>query len=152
MKSGLFVPNAPSLRRNGVAGCVLLLLAVSGVQAVEERLEQGPDEASFRFGLASQQVDDGRLVNDDLTLFGSFDGRANYVGFHLDAWMAIDDNSFGTVDSAELTEIRARIDYLIDVPDLIQIIPHVQSSIYPHVGRAADEPVWVGIDAWYMAP
>ncbi len=130
----------------------LLCGAATTVCAVEPTLEKGPDDWHGSFKFLSQQVDDGAQRFDDLTAQTSFSGRFANVGLQVDTWTSFDTDKATNVDFGEFTELRLRLDYLVELDDVgLQIIPHLQTSSYPEISNA-DEPQWFGVDAWYMLP
>jgi hypothetical protein len=128
-------------------------LSASKAAAMETELQQGPDEVVAGGELLN--IHYSHLVNrhDDVTGHGFVNLRKWDVGLHLDAYMAVDgkDNENPEVGTFETTEITGRVDYLMEIPDYVQVLPFVEVTAFPNVTGKA--PFYLlGIESWYMLP
>jgi hypothetical protein len=58
------------------------------------------------------------------------------------------------VSPFETTQLTLGVDYLIEMQDVFQILPHYEFVTYPNWREApykADQH-WLGVDAWYLLP
>lgn len=133
--------------------CALFILStlIASSAAVETRLRLGPSELGADAGIVSKYVDEGATRIDTATGFASGTARWLNIGLSADAFIALDDSTRSNIDAGEIAEIAARVDYLYEFPELVQIIPYFEASVYPAHGRG-DEPYWLGVDAWYLLP
>lgn len=155
--------------------CACALMALGQAAAVDHELRLGPNEFTAEINILNKQIDQGATRLDAITAHAEVSARFYGFGVTLDGWMAIDDDEFRDIGVGEITELRARVDYLIEIPDVIQILPHYETSYYPATGNSAtgdglqrqrildvldpfrterwgDEPHWLGVDAWLMLP
>jgi hypothetical protein len=158
-----------------IARSLALCAVAASALAVEPSLRLGPDEIVVGVDMVNQHVDQGAVRSERLTLHGEAAFRIANIGLTFDAWMALADDPSRELEVGEFTEMRLRLDYLIEIGDSLQLLPHYETSIYPAAGDSStgdglqrdqildvlnpfrpedwgDEPHWLGIDAWYMLP
>lgn len=154
--------------------CALGMLA-SGVSAVEPRLRLGPHEATAEVGIVSKHVDNGVTRIDEPSGYASLSARVFNIGLSADAFVALADDGGPDIQGGEVGHIRARVDYLIEIPGVLQIMPHYETSTFPATGKSftgqgnqrrvaiesinpfnrrtrVANPHYVGVDAWYLLP
>ena len=130
-----------------IAACAWPLSTLS---AVEQQLQLGPDNFNLRGGFLSEQVDKGATRSNEPVAYGLASIRYMNIGFQGEMWLALQDDDSLNVDAGDNTEIRFRLDYLFEKEDFYQIIPHLETSYYPSLPSSVEEPMWLGVDGWYL--
>ena len=120
--------------------------------AVETQLQTAMDSWTLRGGFISEQVDRGGTRSSEPVAYGLASIRYANVGFQGEMWLALQDDDDRSVDAGDNTEMRFRLDYLFEKQDFYQIIPHLEQSYYPSLPSSVDEPLWLGVDFWYLLP
>jgi hypothetical protein len=139
-----------------LATACIATLTIGSAAAVETELQLGPDD--FRLGaeVVNKHYDQGVIRNENPTVIGHLDGRWFDVGLHVDWYLAAngDDSQPVDVSAGETTQINVGIDYLIEMQDVFQIIPHYQFITYPNLPDVPwkDDQHWIGVDGWYLLP
>lgn len=134
---------------------LLALLGISmPIMALETELVLPKDSFHAGAALESQQVEDGAVRHDGLVVHPTLALRLFDVGVKFEGWTALEaENLPDETMTGEVTELRWRIDYLIDVADWLQVLPFYQVSTYPeHNPRYLTEPHWLGVDTWFLLP
>ncbi|TVR12461.1 MAG: hypothetical protein EA401_08955 [Planctomycetota bacterium] len=139
------------MRVHLLSSALLFCCIVSSAAAVETRLRLGPSELGGDAGIISKYVDEGATRIDAATGFVSGTARWWNIGLSVDAFIALDDSNRSNIDAGETAEIAARIDYLYEIPEMLQIIPYFETSFYP-AHSSGDEPYYLGVDVWYLLP
>lgn len=158
------------------ATAIALAAVLPLAPALETELRLGPEELVVDLEIRSKQVDQGAVRHDAAIAHGAVNARYFGLGLSVDAWMAVTADDQRGVDAGEVTELRARLDYLLETdlgPITLQLLPHYQTSLYPALGHSStrpwrdrleatlnpfdaqdwgDEPHWVGLDAWVLLP
>jgi hypothetical protein len=142
-----------------LATVALATFTMGGACAVETELAKGPDDFLVGVDLLSKHYDQGRVLNDGVTAKGTIQGRYYDVGLKVDSYMVLGEelnnpytgnrNTFGTT-----TQFDAKLDYLIEVENLLQVIPYYQWVSYPNLGNVphSDQQHYLGVDAWWLTP
>ncbi len=150
--------NRPALSPVLATACLASLTAVAYAETepLNPELQKGPDDFIFTGELLNKDYDQGRIDNNNVTAHGGITGRFFDVGVHLDGYLAVggDNNLTPSVKSGETTRIDLGADYLIEMKDQFQIIPHYQFETYPNLPNIPykDDQHWFGIDGWYLLP
>jgi hypothetical protein len=166
---------------NATTRSFALIAATGALFAVDPELRLGQDELVVDLGLATSQIDAGAVRSTGGTTKLGASARYFNIGVDFDMWMALEETSpvptlaaGKAIRPGDLTEIRLRVDYLIEVPDVVQILPYFQYSWYPVTGtpvvayrngKVIDDyfnpfeqydwdtnPKWLGVEAWFALP
>lgn len=130
----------------------LLLVSFLSLPAVEQQLQLGPDVYTIRGGIYSQHIDKGGQRSEKATLHALAGIRYMNIGLQGEGWLALQDDDDRNVDAGDNTEIRLRLDYLLEEESYFQILPFLETSFYPSLPSDVEEPMWLGVDAWYLLP
>lgn len=127
-----------------------LLLAVSTAPALDAELRLPVQENVLQAALFSRLVEHGGVRSDDATLM--ILGRTRWFGLGVEAsgHFAIGDDKARGLDAGETIRASARLDYVYELPDLLQLIPSVEYVSYP--AWSADDAIWVTVDGWFLLP
>ncbi|NRA40651.1 MAG: hypothetical protein HRU15_21075 [Planctomycetes bacterium] len=140
-------------RISSIVSAIIFSLSIfSSLVAVETQLQQGPDIMATRFGFETAQIDKGLYRSEELVLNAYAHGRWNNVGLTAETWMGMQDDTLRLVDSGDNTGLNGRLDYLFEKQDFFQLIPHIEVNYYPNLPSTVAEPVWLGVDFWYLLP
>jgi len=127
--------------------------ALPTAHAVETELRIGPEEWLLDTEFLNQYVDKGAVRIDGTAWRGR--GRGRYFGFglELETFLAIEDDDARDYEHFEPVELRLRADYVAEFEGYGQLIPYIETSYYPPDSfDNVEEPVWVGVEGWYMLP
>lgn len=141
------------MNRRAIGFACLATFSAGSAAALDTELQLGPDEIVVGAEVINTHFTQGVNRHDDATVHGRAQLRWWDVGLRLDGYVALDDNKHRVPDVTfgEGTEFTARLDYLFEIVDIIQILPFAEISIYPDIsGRAPFN--WVGVETWYMLP
>jgi hypothetical protein len=140
------------MKLKSLVACIATLSA-STASALETDLQQGPDEVVAGGELLNIHYTHQVNHHEDVTAHGYVDYRFWDVGVHFDGYMAVDGNKNETpeVKSFETTEVTGRLDYLMEIPDMLQVLPFVEVTAYPNITGKAPF-YWLGAESWYMLP
>jgi hypothetical protein len=153
--------NKPALSPVLATVC-LATMTIGSVTAMDTDLQSGPSDFKVGVELANKHYDQGVIRNDNVTAIGHFDARFWDIGLHADYYMAI--NSDNATDSLgwqpepisafESTQLNLGVDYLFEIQDLFQFIPHYNFTAYPnwHEQPYKLDQHWLGLDAWWLTP
>ena len=145
-----------NLARPVLATACLVTMTAGAAAAVETELQKGPDYFVLGAEILNQHYDQGVVRNENATAHATATVRLWDIGLHGDGYFALDSDNSQTpvVHSAETTEIRLGIDYLIEMPGYFQVLPHFNWIEYANVPNRPykDDLRWLGIDAWYQTP
>jgi hypothetical protein len=137
-----------------LATACLAAMSIGTAAAVETDLQLGPDDLRIGVELVNLHYDQGVVRNENVTAIGHFDYRVWDVGFHLDWYMAANSDQAREITAGETTQITLGVDYLFEMQDVFQVIPHYEFITYPdwvEQPYKADQH-WLGVDAWYLLP
>ncbi len=129
----------------------LATAALTPIAALDVDLQTGPNEARLAAELLNQHWSNNVVINDAST--GHLSGRFRFydIGLQLDGFLALDGQGDTDVGDFETTEFTARLDYLIEIEQYVQILPFVEVTSHPYdTGRPAY--TWIGAEAWYLTP
>jgi hypothetical protein len=145
--------NKPALSPVLATVC-LATMSIGAASAVETELQLGPDDLRIGAELVNKHYDQGIIRNDNVTAIGHLDWRFWDVGLHADWYMAVNGDKAADITAGETTQITLGVDYLFEMEDVFQIIPHYEFIAYPHwvEGPYKDDQHWIGVDAWYLLP
>lgn len=133
----------------------LATLATASASAMETELQLGEqDNVVAGFELLNKHYTNNVVRHDDVTGHGFFTGRWNDIGLTLDGFAAVDGGTQSSgldVGTGETTEATARLDYLLEVTGIVQILPFFEISAYPNISGKAPF-YWLGTDVWYLFP
>lgn len=134
----------------------LATLATPAAWALEKELQVGPDELRGGFELLNQHWSPGGavVINPSATGRASLDARWYDVGLHIDGYLALDGNpgnNRAVITDLETTEVTARLDYLFEIENILQVLPFIEGTVYPYV-KGSTKYNWVGAEAWYLTP
>lgn len=137
-----------------LATACLAAMSISSAAAVETDLQLGPDDLRIGAELVNMHYDQGAIRNENVTAIGHLDYRIWDIGLRADWYMAVNSDQQRDITAGETTQINLGVDYLIEMQDTFQIIPHYEFTIYPN---QAEQPYkadqhWLGVDAWYLLP
>ncbi len=136
----------------GLAACLASLTAPS-LAAMEMDLATGPQDLRASFELLNKLYDEHTVIHNDATGEATLVARYWDIGIRITGDMAIDGDHTTpeSIHTFETTRFAARLDYLIEVPDYVQILPFVETKSYPHITGSAPFN-YVGADVWYLTP
>lgn len=137
-----------------LATACLAAMSIGTAAAVETDLQLGPDDLRIGVELVNIQYDQGIVRNENVTAVGHFDYRKWDIGLRADWYMAANSDQSREITAGETTQVNLGIDYLFEMQDVFQIIPHYEFIIYPNLVEQpykADQH-WLGVDAWYLLP
>jgi hypothetical protein len=145
--------NKPALSPVLATVC-LATMSIGAASAVETELQLGPDDLRIGAELVNKHYDQGVIRNDNVTAVGHLDWRFWDIGLHADWYMAVNGDKAADITAGETTQITLGVDYLFEMEDVFQIIPHYEFITYPHwvEGPYKDDQHWIGVDAWYLLP
>lgn len=145
--------NKPALSPVLATVC-LATMSIGAASAVETELQLGPDDLRIGAELVNKHYDQGVIRNDNVTAVGHLDWRFWDIGLHGDWYMAVNGDKEADISGGETTQITLGVDYLFEMEDVFQIIPHYEFITYPHWIEAPykDDQHWLGVDAWYLLP
>ena len=146
-----------------LATVCLATMTIGSVAAVDTELQSGPSDFKVGIELANKHYDQGVVRSEDVTGIGHFDARIWDIGLHADLYMAINSDSSTAgmpgwqpqkIAAFETTQINLGIDYLFEMQEIFQIIPHYNFTAYPNWNERAykSDQHWFGVDAWYLLP
>ncbi len=137
-----------------LATACLAAMSIGTAAAVETDLQLGPDDLRIGVELVNLHYDQGVVRNENVTAIGHFDWRMWDIGLHADWYMAANSDQSREITAGETTQINLGIDYLIEMQDVFQIIPHYEFITYPHWVEQPykNDQHWLGVDAWYLLP
>ncbi|HEX3134801.1 MAG TPA: hypothetical protein VHX44_14640 [Planctomycetota bacterium] len=149
--------NKPALSPILATVCLATMsLGTAAAVETELQLPNKADELSFSTGaeLVNKHYDQGVIRNDNATLIGHVDARWFDIGLHGDWYLAADGDNSRDINAGETTQINLGVDYLFELQDVFQIIPHFQFITYPNQVDQPwkDDQQWVGVDSWYILP
>ena len=121
------------------------------LQAMDTDLRLGPNELVVGAEILNEYVDQGSLRHDDVPARVYLRGRVANLGLELDTVFGISEDDRTGNDPLEIVETDLRLDYLISLPDLAQILPYLEAETYPSQSRPHDA-VWLGVQGWYLLP
>ena len=124
----------------------------AGLAGVETELRLGPEELVIDSEFQSQYLYEGAVRTEATTWRNHVRGRFYDIGLQLDAYLLLEDDEQLDLDIGSVFELRARADYLLEIEGIAQIIPNVRYQYFPEFEDEVDEPVWVGVDGWYLLP
>ncbi|GDY11601.1 hypothetical protein LBMAG53_04790 [Planctomycetota bacterium] len=144
------------------AALALSLAAFVGLAAVETEQQTGPNDARVSFELNNKHYDQGVIWVDDVTSHYQVLGRLYGFGITLDGWTAIGEDTTAKpakVAGLETTELKIRVDYLLEVPfaegvPMLQVLPHYEGILYPNQRPSSinNDQQYVGVDGWFQPP
>lgn len=134
-----------------LAATAALALVTSAVPALDHELRLGPQELVVGASLLSQQVELGAVRFEEPVIALAGNGRFMGFGLGVRSWTSIGDDDRRDIDAGEFTEVQAQVDYLFEIQDLLQVIPHYRFATYPAYDGAEDAH-WVGADVWWLTP
>jgi hypothetical protein len=145
--------NKPALSPVLATVC-LAAMSIGTAAAVETDLQLGPDDLRLGAELVNLHYDQGVVRNSNATLIGHFDARWWDIGLHGDWYLAANGDKSLDVTAGETTQINLGIDYLFEMQDVFQIIPHFDFITYPNLVEQPykNDQQWLGVDAWYLLP
>jgi hypothetical protein len=131
--------------------------SVNYAVAMDTDLQIGPSDSRISAELVNQHYDQGVVRNDNVTVVGRADFRFWDIGLHGDYYAALNSNRDAKPDqitAGESTQINLGVDYLFEIENLLQIIPHYNFTMYPNWDKQAykADQHWVGVDVWYLLP
>jgi hypothetical protein len=143
--------------------CLMTLTTTSAVWSMDNSGAlpvdlQIPDEATFGAELLNKQYDQGYVRNDNLTAHGTAAIRIWDIGLAADGYMAVgnDRTQPNAVQSGTTTELRFTADYLIEMENWFQLLPHINWIDYPNTSRTDyplhDRQTYLGLDGWFLLP
>jgi hypothetical protein len=140
-------------------------LTVASMPAMEIEQARAVDDFYLGVDLLSKQYDQGIVRNDDATVRETLAARYFDFGVKLQAYQALGEVGAApsTISAAnhpkhakagETTELSLRLDYLIEMKDLFQILPFYEGITYPYLSSMPlkSDQNWLGVDAWWMTP
>ncbi len=147
--------NKPALSPVLATVCIATM-SLGSAAAVETELQLGPSDLRLGAELVNKHYDQGVIRNENVTAIGHLDARFWDIGLHADWYLAVNSDKSQTepVSAGETTQITLGADYLIEMQDVFQIIPHYEFIAYPNL---PDQPWkngqnWFGVDGWYLLP
>jgi hypothetical protein len=147
--------NKPALSPVLATVC-LATMSLGTAAAVETDLQLGPEDLRVGAEVVNKHYDQGAIRNENVTLIGHLDARWFDIGLHADWYLAAngDKTQAEKVSAGETTQINLGIDYLIEMEDVFQIIPHYQFTTYPNWSERPykSDQHWLGVDGWYLLP
>ena len=145
--------NKPALSPVLATVC-LATMSIGAASAVETELQLGPDDLRIGAELVNKHYDQGVIRNDNVTAIGHLDWRFWDVGVHGDWYMAVNGDKTADISAGETTQVNLGVDYLFEMEDIFQIIPHYEFITYPNWVDVPykDDQHWLGVDAWYLLP
>lgn len=145
--------NKPALSPVLATVC-LATMTLGTAAAVETELQLGPDD--FRVGaeLVNKHYDQGIIRNDNVTAVGHLNARFWDIGVHADWYLAVNGDREKDITAGETTQINLGVDYLFEMEDIFQIIPHYEFITYPNWVEQPykEDQHWLGVDGWYLLP
>lgn len=139
-----------------LATVCLAAMSIGTAAAVETDLQIGPDDLRVGAELVNLHYDQGVVRNSNATLIGHFDYRKWDIGMHADWYLAANGDQERDVTAGETTQINVGIDYVFELQDYFQIIPHFEFITYPNMVdvpyQYKNDQQWLGVDAWYLLP
>jgi hypothetical protein len=139
--------------------CLASLAAPAAMALDTDLAIAGRDTVIIGDELMNKHWSEGRVRVDDVSNHAYGDLRFYDVGLHVDGVMALagDDTPAPGLDnddkisSFETTEVTLKLDYLLEVENIVQILPYLETTVYPNVnGRTPFN--WIGTEAWFMLP
>ncbi len=106
-----------------------------------------------RFELLNKLYDEHRVIHPDVIGEGTVAGRIWDIGLKLTGDLVIDGDhtTDESIHTFEMARFVARLDYLFEIQDYIQIIPFLETKVYPYLN--GETPFnWAGVDVWYLTP
>jgi hypothetical protein len=145
--------NKPALSPVLATAC-LAAISIGTAAAVDTELQLGPDDLRIGAELVNMHYDQGVVRNENVTAIGHLDWRFWDVGLHADWYMAVNSDREREITAGETTQITLGIDYLFEMQDVFQVIPHYEFITYPHWVEQPwkNDQHWLGVDAWYLLP
>lgn len=145
--------NKPALSPVLATVC-LATMSIGAASAVETDLQLGPDDLRIGAELVNKHYDQGVIRNDNVTAIGHLDWRFWDVGVHADWYMAVNGDKDADITAGETTQVNLGVDYLFEMEDVFQIIPHYEFITYPNWVDVPykDDQHWLGVDGWYLLP
>jgi hypothetical protein len=145
--------NKPALSPVLATVC-LAAMSIGTAAAVETDLQLGPDDLRIGAELVNLHYDQGIVRNENVTAIGHLDWRIWDIGFHGDWYMAANSDQARDITAGETTQINLGVDYLFEMQDVFQIIPHYEFITYPHWVEQPykNDQHWLGVDGWYLLP
>jgi hypothetical protein len=145
--------NKPALSPVLATVC-LATMSIGAAYAVDTDLQLGPNDFSLGAELVNKHYDQGVIRNDNATVVGHLDARFWDIGLHGDWYLAANGDKARDVKAGETTQINLGVDYLFEMQDVFQIIPHYEFITYPNLVNQPwkDDQHWLGVDGWYMLP
>jgi len=147
--------NKPALSPVLATVCIATM-SLGSAAAVETELQLGPSDLRLGAELVNKHYDQGVIRNENVTAIGHLDARYWDVGMHLDWYLAAngDKSQPNPVNAGETTQVNFGLDYLIEMQDVFQIIPHYEFITYPNLKNIPwkDDQNWFGVDGWYLLP
>ena len=137
-----------------LATVCLATMTIGTAAAVETDLQLGPDDLRLGVELVNQHYDQGVIRNENVTAIGHFDARWWDVGLHADWYLAANSDQDRDITAGETTQVNLGIDYLFEMQDVFQIIPHYEFITYPNWVEQPfkQDQHWLGVDGWYLLP
>lgn len=137
-----------------LATACLAAMSIGTAAAVETDLQLGPDDLRIGVELVNIHYDQGVVRNENVTAVGHFDWRMWDIGLHADWYMAANSDQGREITAGETTQVNLGIDYLFEMQDVFQIIPHYEFIIYPDWVEQPykSDQHWLGVDMWYLLP
>lgn len=137
-----------------LATACLAAMSIGTAAAVETDLQLGPDDLRIGVELVNLHYDQGAIRNENVTAIGHFDYRIWDIGLHADWYMAVNSDQERDITAGETTQINLGIDYLFEMQDVFQVIPHFEFITYPDWVEQPykNDQFWLGVDGWYLLP
>lgn len=132
--------------------CTAAMLLATALPAVEPELRIGPAEAVIGSEFLSQYVDQGAVRTEATTWHNS--ARIRYFDFGLEGefFLLLEDDERRDLEAGEVVEADLRLDYLFEIEGYAQILPLLRYEYFPEWADDIDEPLWGGVEAWYLLP
>lgn len=145
--------NKPALSPVLATVC-LATMSIGAASAVETELQLGPDDLRIGAELVNKHYDQGVIRNDNVTAIGHLDWRMWDVGIHADWYMAVNGDKAANISAGETTQVTLGVDYLFEMEDVFQVIPHYEFTTYPDWVEQPykSDQHWLGVDGWYLLP
>jgi hypothetical protein len=145
--------NKPALSPVLATVC-LAAMSIGTAAAVDTDLQLGPDDLRIGAELVNLHYDQGVVRNENVTAIGHLDYRIWDIGLHADWYMAVNSDQEREITSGETTQVTLGIDYLFEMQDVFQVIPHLEYITYPNWVEQPwkNDQFWLGVDGWYLLP
>jgi hypothetical protein len=132
--------------------CTAAMLVAAALPAVEPELRIGPNEVVYDSEFLSQYVDEGAVRADATTWRNSIRGRYFDLGIEAEVYLLMEDDERRDVDAGEIVEAEIRLDYLLEIEGYAQVLPYLRYQYFPPFDDQVDEPLWLGVEGWYLLP